>query len=146
MASEKTISIPLNKAPMCFSFLQRITDFSGSLSISEEVLAEMYIIDMCQCGDKDCGTFTLKRNKEWKVKVPNAYIIDTSKGVVIIHLLKQGYMEVEAIMYDDFPYKSELKRVLKGNFKTPSKKEYAHLNAYFSDIAPRDMQTIVVDN
>lgn len=146
MRIKKTISIPLPKAPMCFSFIKRITDFSGFLSISEEVLETMYITSMCQCGDNDCGTFTLKRNEEWGGELPDSYIIDTSKGVVIIHLLKNGYMEIEAIMYDHFPYKPELKRVLQGNFKAPSKKECAQLDAYFSDIAPGDMKTIVVDN
>ncbi|NBK98916.1 MAG: hypothetical protein EOM50_13015 [Erysipelotrichia bacterium] len=145
MTPKKTISIPLNKAPICLSFLQRIMDFSGCLKISDEVLSQVSITGMCQCQQKDCSTFYLKRSKEWSEEAQGAYLIDSSKGITIIHLGKKGYMEVEALMYDDFPYRAELKRVLKSNFKDPAPKEYAKLDAYFSDLASGDMQTIVLD-
>ncbi|MGM0641861.1 MAG: hypothetical protein ACQESN_10605, partial [Thermotogota bacterium] len=97
------------------------------------------------CKDKHCATLFFKRTTPWKDEWVGAVdMLNSNKGMMILHFGKEGYLELEALLYDKYPYKKEVKRVLGGNFSQPSEAEFALLDQYFKDLETADMDMILV--
>ncbi len=141
----KINDISIQKAPLFFSFLKQIIAFDGSLEIAPELHEKLFITGQCECGQKDCATVYLRLEEEWNPQLIDVYLINTNKGLVIIHLEENGYMEVEALEYDDYPYQAEIKRVLAGDFSAPTDDEYLSLENYFKDIENEEIIKIIID-
>ena len=139
-------SIPLNKAPLLLSFIENIIKFDGQIDVQCDLANELVITRRCGCKQKDCATVYLKRNKEWDEDIVNKWsLIDTSKGLVILHFEENGYMEVESLCYNFFPYRHELKRIFDKDFSEPSQQEKNALKRYFKHLKSGNMPIITID-
>ncbi|MBN2833073.1 MAG: hypothetical protein JXK50_07090 [Campylobacterales bacterium] len=142
--SRKT-PIPLSKAPLLSNFLQKIIAFSGQFDIRYNLENQLFITERCSCTQKDCATVYLKRDTPWEDDILGSYIIDTSKGLVILHLEENGRLKIESLLYNFFPYRHEIMRIFSKDFTPPSQKEKDALNRYFKDLKFGTMKTITID-
>ena len=142
---KKSTSIKLIKAPILYQFLQKLIKFDGGIELQFDMGEELMIEGRCICKEKDCATVYLKRAKEWKAEQLGSYFITTSKGIVIFHFSKNGFMEVQALNYELYPYKYEIQRVLKGDYMEPNALEILLLEDYFLSLEQLQMQTIIID-
>ncbi len=120
----------LSKTPILLSFLQRIIAFSGQISVELDLENEFFI--------ESCSgyyNFLFVRNKPWDQSLLDRweYLIDTAKGFCVIRFYENGRMSL-LIWSKAIPHKAEIRRLLKGKFSIPSKKEYLLLEDYFKDL------------
>lgn len=143
----KHINIPLSKAPLLLHFIEQILQFDGHLKIECDFANEFFIVGRCECSQKNCSTVYLKRDAAWNEEVlGSSQIIDTSKGMVIFYCGHNGILEVEALLYNFFPYRYELDRIFSNDFTPASKNEKAAFRRYFKELKNGNMQTIVIDD
>lgn len=146
IANPKALNIPLKDTPILCEFIKRLFKFDGSIELRFDICSELKIISVCRCGDSDCATVMLKRDKDWKDEIKDSHFINTTKGMVIVHFLDNGFFELEALMYDNYPYKQELERVFNGDFSSPNKLELDALDEYFADLITKEIHTIIIDD
>ena len=137
-------NIQLKQAPILHQFLQRLFAFD-EIEMRFDIGEELLIESRCECTDKDCATVYLKRVKEWDKKMQGSRLINTTKGLIILHFYEDGYFEVEALCYKKYPYKQEIQRVLKGDFSSPRASELKLLEEYFSDLKEKKMGEVIID-
>ncbi|NBK99309.1 MAG: hypothetical protein EOM50_15070 [Erysipelotrichia bacterium] len=140
------MNIPLSKAPLLLSFIEQVIKFDGKISIQCDLANILFITGRCKCKQKDCATVYLKKNSEWNEDILNqSVLIDTNKGIIILHFEENGYMEVESLCYNFSPYRHELERIFSNDFTLPSKKEKGALKRYFKHLKTGNMEIIVLD-
>lgn len=137
--------IPITKTPILLNFLQNLIALDKTLPFTEEIINDLYITGRCTCNDSECATVDFKRELSWDGEVPTEYFANTTKGLIIFHLLQNGYMEMEAIMYDKYPYRNEIIRAFNSDFSKPSKKETLQLKKYFENVALEELPTVIVN-
>ena len=94
----------------------------------------------------------MKRSKPWAEDLEGAYVFDTNKGIILIHLQENGYLEIEALLYDKYPYKQEILDLF---YKKPKKninrkkslsfENLASLDNYFNGLIDKDICTVILD-
>lgn len=106
--------------------------------------------------DKKIGaTVYLKSKVPFKEEIQGYQIIETNKGFFIIHILEDGNFEFEALLYEKFPYKSEIDKcfhkrkkineiipIKRKEIKKLSKKDKENLHKYFKDLKFREPNII----
>lgn len=98
----------LQSTPVLLEFLSRFFKFAGYEFRHKKLHEKLFLYSICTCGQKDCATVSLKSKKPFKDKIQGSQVITTNKGFFIAHILKDGYFELEALCYEDFPYKKEI--------------------------------------
>jgi hypothetical protein len=64
------------------------------------------IIDYCRCSNKNCSTVYLRSdnlNQPEYIEIYNSY-----KGLIVMHFSANGCIEIEALEYENYPFKEEL--------------------------------------
>ena len=126
--------LPLKRTPILCEFMKNIFQFSGRLNPKFDLCKNLYLIRMCGCGQQDCATLYLKSSRKWKKELEGVDILCTNKGVVLLHFEQRGYFKLEALDYVAYPYKTEIERVLRGDFSKPTQEEKEALEDYFKGL------------
>lgn len=149
----------LNDTPVFLEFFKRILKFSGLQFRNRYIHKQMFLYSQCRCGQKDCATVVLKSKRPWKESIQDeVYFLNTNKGMIILHILENGFMEIEAICYEKYPYKKEIDKYLKNkmfihdfiprqrkNLKKLTKKDKQMLHKYFWNLKREKLNTVVID-
>lgn len=134
--------VSLKQTPTLLAFLNQLFQFAN-IKFRNKLEDNLMLHSQCKCGDKDCATVTLKRAKPWKKKIEGSHHwINTNKGFIIIHFSKQGFLEVEALNYETFPYKKEIDKFFKSHCKLKSTLDKRAIDSYFSDLKNEEMNII----
>ena len=130
--------LTLKRTPILCEFVKNIFKFSGRLDPKFDLCKNLYFIRMCGCGQEDCATLYLKNRRKWK-KIPlGVEIVNTNKGVVLLHFGQRGHLKLEALDYVAYPYKSEIERVTRGDFSKPTQEEKEALSDYFKELHKKE--------
>ena len=140
------MQIKLKDAPLLHQFLKRLFEFDSRMDVRFDIGEELFIEGRCGCQAKDCATVYLRRNKQWDENILGSYIIELSKGTIILHFDDDGYFELEALCYTNYPYKYEIQRVLNNDFSAPRASELKLLEEYFADLENKDLNIFVIDD
>lgn len=106
----------LKKAPIFMKFLTNIVTLMNDnnsnevLNLGEDIENNLFIDGYCKCKQKDCGTVYLRRLYPWPEEEQGVFDINTNKGIIFIHINTYS-MEVEALEYNYYPYKVEIKNL-----------------------------------
>lgn len=140
------LHIPISKTPILLSFLQRIIEFGGQFSVEVDLENELFI-EYCEDFDGPGHNIAFTCNKPWNQNLldKHEYLIDTAKGFSVIRFYKNRKMSLLIWGYQKFPHKAEIKRLLKGCFSTPSKKELLLLEDYFKDLEGNSIIYVTVN-
>ena len=145
----------LNDTPIFLEFFKRFCKFAGYEFKNRKIQNKLFFHSKCNCGQKDCATVYLKSKKPFKEEIQGANIIETNKGFFIVHILEDGYLEFEALLYEKFPYKNEIDKyfhkqkkinqivpIKRKIVKKLSKKDKENLHRYFKDLKFREPNII----
>lgn len=102
--------ISLKKTPIFSRFLKKLFELEN-IRYTKKLQSELFLIKQCKCTQCDCATVTLKlkKRRKWAKNLEGVSISpSTNKGILILHFFKKGYLELEAICYDRYPYKKEI--------------------------------------
>ena len=145
----------LNNTPIFLEFLKRFFKFVKIEFSNKYIQNKLFIYSKCNCKDKGCATVYLKSRTPWKESVQGIYIFDTNKGMFIIHVEENGFLEFEALLYEQYPYKKEIDTFLKyekaihdsfprqkKSIKSLTKKNKQMLHKYFRNLEHKHMNTI----
>lgn len=135
----------LKDAPILCTFIKRLFAFDKRYVMQYDICKDLQISSMWRCGDIDCATVMLKRKKDWDEEIKDSNIINTNKGFIVVHFLDNGWFELEALMYEKYPYRDEIKRVLNGDFSPPRESELIELEEYFQDLNEEELNVVVID-
>lgn len=148
--------IHLKETPILLEFLEKLFKFEN-IGFNFKFEDTLFLHSHCKCGDLDCATVNLKKVKPWKEEFIGHTMVNTNKGMIIIHFLENGYMQIEALGYENYPYREELENILKdrvSDIEIPiKKKNYKEITTfgkkaidlYFKDLEFKKMQTVFVD-
>lgn len=136
--------LPLKRTPILCEFMKNIFQFSGRLNPKFDMCKNLYFIRMCGCGQEDCATLYLKNRRKWKKELEGMEIFNTNKGVVLLHFEQRGHFKLEALDYVAYPYKMEIKRVLRGDFSKPTQEEKEVLADYFRELHKKEISATSV--
>ncbi|MDD2906641.1 MAG: hypothetical protein WBK95_07830 [Sulfurimonas sp.] len=139
---KKIPKIKLTQAPLIMAFLKNIIPLRDDMPFDIEMLKHLTLIGMCGCGQKDCATITCRYIKEWNEDLKGSWGVNTNQGIIILHFLNKGIFELEAIDYEQFPYRSEVQRLLHKNYIKPTPKEYEKLDRYFKYLKEENMNVV----
>jgi hypothetical protein len=64
------------------------------------------ISDYCRCGDKNCSTVYLHANRLPLSECVEFY--NSEKGLIVMHFHTNGGIEIEALDYENYPFREEL--------------------------------------
>jgi hypothetical protein len=64
------------------------------------------IIDYCRCGEKNCSTVYLCSDRLPLSECVEIY--NSHKGLIVMHFHANGGIEIEALDYENYPFKQEL--------------------------------------
>ena len=138
--------LSLTQTPIFFEFLKRYIKFMGYKNIFDfDMEKELFLTGYCRCKQKDCATVYLKRIQEWEEEYQTVNIVSTKKGIILIHIEENGFMEFEALEYKKYPYQTEIIKVFQGKKSTLTQKDILKLDQYFDNLELECMNTIVVD-
>ena len=98
----------LNDTPIFLEFLKRFFKFVKIEFSNKYIQNKLFIYSKCNCKDKGCATVYLKSRTPWKESIQGIYFFDTNKGMFIIHVEENGFLEFEALLYEQYPYKKEI--------------------------------------
>lgn len=101
---------------------------------------------VCGCRDADCATFTLERDPRIQPDQKGGVIANSDSGMVITHF-EAGYIEIEALRYEDFPHRKEIRRAIKGlpYRPRPARKARKALRSWLADKRERPIHMLEVD-
>jgi len=143
--------IKITQAPIFLEFLKRFFKYAN-LELGFDIEKELFITGHCTCKEKDCATVYLKRIKPWKEEKLGVYDYNTNKGYILIHLDDNGFLEIEALCFEKYPYKQEILDLF---YKKPKKntnkkksltfENLASLTKYFNGLNNQKTITVIVD-
>lgn len=123
----KKEEILLIKTTILQEFIRRMLVKNGFENIVEDFIKDTKLIGRCKCiddqdrNDEDyihCATLYFKTNPKYKEAL-DCQGLGSSKGargIIHLYFYKKNLFEIEALMYPNFPFEKEVKRVLSGNF------------------------------
>ncbi len=101
----------LSSYPILHHFLARLYEDLNIFEV-EDMLA--FIVDdrvssYCKCKDKGCASFFMHSDRELDLsKDDGVYIYDSDKGMIVLEFFENGDIDVQALEYEDYPFKEEL--------------------------------------
>jgi len=128
----------LSQYPILHRFLAHLYKTCNIYSENEKIfkyIKDDIVKDYCRCGDKQCATLYLSSER-----VPvfsngeDEYIevYNSNKGLIVLHFYHNGDIDVEALEYDNYPFKEELSLVYNGKDHPCANQEVASIvNEYF---------------
>lgn len=111
----------LQNTPILLEFLKRLFEIEN-IVCNFNIEKELFLHSQCKCGQKDCATVTLKRKgKRFRPESIGIYHNNANDSMILIRIAKKGFIEVEALCSEKFPYKLEVNNFFKN--KSESKKK-----------------------
>lgn len=108
--SNNKLNIKLKDVPVLLEFLSNALK-NVEIDLNINLANDLRIAAKCECNQSDCGTVYFQSNTEFNQELFGSHCTGTSKGFVILHIEEDGYLELEVIDYEDYPYKEELKKL-----------------------------------
>ena len=117
------------------------------------------VSDYCRCQDSGCSTVYLRSDRLPVLEGDDTYIetYNSDKGLIVLHFNTNGNIEIEALEYDDYPFRDEVRELYneENNYALESDLEVALqkqrlrnaervVEAYF-DTKQIQLNTIIVD-
>ena len=104
----------LKSYPILHRFLARlyseldIFEVDDMMSFIEDDRVSSY----CKCEDKGCASFFIQSDRELEIDEDDGvYVYDSDKGTIILEFFENGDIDVQALEYEHYPFKDELKKV-----------------------------------
>ena len=117
------------------------------------------VSDYCRCHDSGCSTVYLRSDRLPVLEGDDEYIetYNSDKGLIILHFNTNGNIEIEALEYDDYPFRDEVRELyneennyaLESDLEVELQKQQLRdakhvVEAYF-DTKQIQLNTIIVD-
>jgi len=117
------------------------------------------VSEYCRCHDSGCSTVYLRSERLPVLDGDDEYIetYNSDKGLIILHFYTNGNIEIEALEYDDYPFRDEVKALfnqendyaLESDLEVELQKQLLRdakrvVEAYF-DTKQIQLNTIIVD-
>jgi hypothetical protein len=98
----------LKQFPILHRFLTHLYTECNVYAVANilEYIKNDTVIDYCRCSNKNCSTVYLRSdnlNQPEYIEIYNSY-----KGLIVMHFSANGCIEIEALEYENYPFKEEL--------------------------------------
>lgn len=141
--------ISLLKAPLLSQFIHKLFSFAYQCNQMPvfKYLKWQKEISITGISD-DCTKVYLKKSKYLPRKFidRSPFIINTNQGIFLLHSKARGVMVMEALCYNNFPYKTEAKHLLRSNIYLSNLKELIAIKKYFHNLKLEEIKMIVVNH
>ena len=72
-------------------------------------IADDTIASYCKCSDKECASFFIYSDRELEIDEDDGvYIYNSDKGMFVLEFFENGNIDVQALEYEQYPFKDEL--------------------------------------
>jgi hypothetical protein len=98
----------LKQFPILHRFLTHLYTECNVYAVANilEYIKNDTVIDYCRCSNKNCSTVYLRSdnlNQPEYIEIYNSY-----KGLIVMHFHISGDIEIEALEYENYPFRQEL--------------------------------------
>ena len=104
----------LKNFPILHHFLARLYSKLDIFEVKDMLsfIADDRVSSYCKCKDKDCASFFMYSDRELDISEDDGvYFYDSDKGTIVLEFFKNGDIDVQALEYENYPFKEELKEV-----------------------------------
>lgn len=105
----------LEDYPILHRFLARLYSELDIFEVDDMMafIADDWVISYCKCKDKGCASFYMgsDRELEFDEDADTVTIYDSTKGMIVLEFFENGDIDVQALEYEEYPFKEELIRV-----------------------------------
>ena len=100
--------------PILHRFLARLYSELDIFDVEDMLtyIADDRVSSYCKCKDKGCASFFIQSDRELEIKEDDGvYIYNSDKGMIVLEFFENGDIDVQALEYEHYPFKDELKEV-----------------------------------
>ena len=104
----------LEQYPILHHFLARLYSELDVFSVEDMLayIADDTVSSYCKCKDKGCASFFMTSDRELDLSADDGvYVYDSDKGTIVLEFFENGDIDVQALEYENYPFKDELKAV-----------------------------------
>ena len=104
----------LNHYPILHRFLARLYSELDIFDVKDMLafIADDRVSSYCKCKDKGCASFFIQSDRELEIDEDDGvYIYNSDKGMIVLEFFENGDIDVQALEYEHYPFKEELKEV-----------------------------------
>lgn len=105
----------LEDYPILHRFLARLYSELDIFEVDDMMafIADDWVSSYCKCKDKGCASFYMgsDRELEFDEDADTVTIYDSTKGMIVLEFFENGDIDVQALEYEEYPFKEELIRV-----------------------------------
>lgn len=146
ISKDKEKLYSLQNTPIFLEFLKKLFEIEN-IVCDFNIEEELFLHSQCRCGQKDCATVALKRkNKRFKTESLGIRHNNANDSMILIRIAKKGYIEVEALCSEKFPYKLEVDNFFKNKSKSKKKSisdlEKKAVHDFFKDYRQNNKDSI----
>jgi len=101
---------PLKKFPLLHQFLSELykrCDVYESTDIFQ-LIEDDTVDSYCKCGDGECATVYLTSDRLPVLEDEYVESFNSDKGLIFLHFFTDGRIEIEALAYENYPFKDEV--------------------------------------
>ena len=124
--------------PILHHFLARLYRELDVFSAKDMLayIADDTVSSYCKCKDKGCASFFMTSDRELDLSAEDGvYVYDSDKGTIVLEFFENGDIDVQALEYEHYPFKEELRAVYNDEEEAQQKpKEIQNIvNGYFNE-------------
>jgi len=104
----------LEQYPILHRFLARLYSELDIFEVDDMMafIADDWVSSYCKCKDKGCASFYMGSDRELDLSEDDSvYFYDSDKGTIVLEFFENGEIDVQALEYEDYPFKEELIRI-----------------------------------
>jgi len=140
----------LQEYPILHHFLAKLYERCDIYTTDDMLtyIKEDLVSDYCKCKDSGCSTVYLRSDRLPILENDDEQYVETynsDKGLIILHFYTNGHIEIEALEYDDYPFKDEVKSVFNGHHYKSTKEKAQRTVTEFFKANEQVLNTIVVE-
>ena len=108
----------LEQYPILHRFLARLYSELDIFEVDDMMafIADDWVSSYCKCKDKGCASFYMGSDRELDLSEDDSvYFYDSDKGTIVLEFFENGEIDVQALEYEDYPFKEELIRIFNEN-------------------------------
>ncbi len=101
----------LEAYPILHRFLARLYSELEIFEVEDMLafIADDRVGSYCKCKDKGCASFFIHSDRELEIDEDDGvYVYDSDKGTIVLEFFENGDIDVQALEYEDYPFKEEL--------------------------------------
>jgi len=108
----------LEQYPILHRFLARLYSELDVFTVEDMLayIADDRVSSYCKCKDKGCASFFMHSDRELDLSADDGvYYYDSDKGTIVLEFFENGDIDVQALEYENYPFKEELSTVFNDN-------------------------------